>query len=145
MAIAFGYDPAFLEALGSTYGRFNLLNSLILRAAAKAEADSMADTLDGLEAGVFLIDEHMRVVYANVAGARMLGGGAAVRKVGDSLAASESAATNALRDTCAKIANGSPLGEQGGTLLQRSGGRCSCAPPAWNALPRSTPWRSSMG
>lgn len=40
---------------------------------AGAEAASFADTIDGLAAGIFLIDDEGRLVHANAAGGRLLG------------------------------------------------------------------------
>jgi hypothetical protein len=38
----------------------------------KAEAASLADTLDGISAGMFLVDETGRIVHANIAGHVMI-------------------------------------------------------------------------
>jgi DNA-binding CsgD family transcriptional regulator len=46
--------------------------------AAAAEAASLSDTLDGLAAGVFLVDAEARLVHANAAGRLMLGTSGAV-------------------------------------------------------------------
>src|SRR5262245_47781279 len=44
-----------------------------------AEADTFADTLDGLSAGMFLVDQAGRLVHANASGRAMLAQGAPVR------------------------------------------------------------------
>ncbi len=51
-----------------------------------AEADTFADTLDGLRAGMFLVDGTGRIVHANVSGHAMLDRGSLLRTVGGRLA-----------------------------------------------------------
>ena len=57
------------------------LASLPLRAKT-SEAAALADTLDGLSAGVFLIDAQCRVIHANAAGQAMLREGDFLRSAG---------------------------------------------------------------
>jgi DNA-binding CsgD family transcriptional regulator len=52
----------------------------------KSEAASLADTLDGLGAGIFLVDARCHIVHANAAGQKMLGQDDFVRTVAGQLA-----------------------------------------------------------
>ena len=63
----------------------------------RVAAAGLADTLDGIEAGLFLLDRGGRVVHANIAAQAMLELGQAVLRVGDTLALAYRGATAALR------------------------------------------------
>jgi DNA-binding CsgD family transcriptional regulator len=63
-----------------------------------AEAASFADTLDGLSAGMLLVDAHGRMVHANAKGHALLAGGAVLSTVGRKLAAHDTSAEQALHD-----------------------------------------------
>ncbi len=71
-----------------------------------AEANASADVLDGIRAGMFLVDEAARIVHANVSGFAMLTEGAVLRAVAGKLVANEPAAQQALSETFAAAGNG---------------------------------------
>ncbi|WP_439544022.1 winged helix-turn-helix domain-containing protein [Hyphomicrobium sp.] len=63
----------------------------------KAEADTLADTLDALAAGVFLVDPTGRLVHANGRGHAMLAEDGILRAAGGRLVANDPGADRALR------------------------------------------------
>jgi DNA-binding CsgD family transcriptional regulator len=63
-----------------------------------ADAATLADTLDGLAAGMFLVDEAGQIVHANASGCAMLHEGAVLRAAGGRLVATQASAANALND-----------------------------------------------
>jgi DNA-binding CsgD family transcriptional regulator len=63
-----------------------------------AEAATFADTLDGLSAGMFLVDADGRIVHANAAGRMMLREGFVLRSACGKLAATEARAARALAE-----------------------------------------------
>jgi DNA-binding CsgD family transcriptional regulator len=73
---------------------------------AKVDAAVMADALDGLAAGVFLVETTGRIVHANASGHLMLAAGAAVRADGPRLSVVEPGAEQALRDALAAATGG---------------------------------------
>jgi DNA-binding CsgD family transcriptional regulator len=64
----------------------------------KAEASTLADALDGLTAGMFLVDATARIVHANASGHVMIGEARFVRAAGGRLIACDPAANQALLD-----------------------------------------------
>jgi len=64
----------------------------------KAEAATFADTLDGLSAGMFLVDANGRIVHANVAGHAILTARDFLRAAGGRLVASDPQTDQILRD-----------------------------------------------
>lgn len=64
----------------------------------KAEAASFADVLDGINAGMFLIDAQGRIVHANARGHALLADGALLHAVGQKLSARDACAEQALHD-----------------------------------------------
>ena len=64
----------------------------------KMEAATLAETLDGLAAGVFLVDAEGRLVHANVSGHAMLAEESFLRGVGGRMIASDPAADQTLRE-----------------------------------------------
>jgi pimeloyl-ACP methyl ester carboxylesterase/DNA-binding winged helix-turn-helix (wHTH) protein/DNA-binding CsgD family transcriptional regulator/PAS domain-containing protein len=66
-----------------------------------AEAASLADTLDGIGAGMFLVDASGRIVHANAAGHAILAADDFLRAAGGRLVASDAEADQTLRDTFA--------------------------------------------
>jgi DNA-binding CsgD family transcriptional regulator len=64
-----------------------------------AEAASFADSLDGLSAGMFLVDASGRITHANAAGHGMVAEGSVLRAVGGRLTASEAEPDRLLRDS----------------------------------------------
>ena len=64
----------------------------------QAEAASFSDILDGLSAGVLLVDANARVVHANAAGKALLGAADFLRTIGGRLVASDAPVNEALRE-----------------------------------------------
>lgn len=80
----------------------------------KIEAAALADTLDGLAAGMFLVDATGRVVHANAAGHRMIEEGLVVRVAAGRITATDAQADRALQDTFAAAdAGDDAVGEKG--------------------------------
>jgi DNA-binding CsgD family transcriptional regulator len=63
----------------------------------QSEAMALADTLNGLSAGVFLVDANCRIVHANAAGREMLDADDFVRSLGGQLVARDGTANRVLR------------------------------------------------
>ena len=85
-------------------GSLTLISSVIdLK---KAEAASLADTLDGIGAGMFLVDGSSRIVHANAAGHVMLDEAGILRAVGGRLTVNDAQADQILADTFATAGNG---------------------------------------
>jgi DNA-binding CsgD family transcriptional regulator/PAS domain-containing protein len=70
------------------------------------EAETFADTLDGLSAGVILVDADGQIVHANAAGHVILGAGDFLRATGGRLIAGDAQADLALRDIFTTAGNG---------------------------------------
>jgi DNA-binding CsgD family transcriptional regulator len=66
-----------------------------------SEAASFADTLDGLSAGIFLVDARCGIVYENAAGRGMLGEDDFLRSIGGQLVARDGNANHGLRQAMA--------------------------------------------
>ncbi|HKF99969.1 MAG TPA: helix-turn-helix transcriptional regulator [Xanthobacteraceae bacterium] len=64
----------------------------------RAEASTLADALDGLTAGMFLVDATGRIVHANASGHVMIGEAKFVRAAGGRLIASDAEANRTLQD-----------------------------------------------
>jgi DNA-binding CsgD family transcriptional regulator len=78
------------------------------------EAAALADTLDGLAAGLFLVDATGRLVHANASGHAMLDRGDLVRAAGGRLAANDPAAEQALHEIFSAAGGGdAALGAKG--------------------------------
>jgi DNA-binding CsgD family transcriptional regulator len=71
-----------------------------------AEAASLADTLDGISAGMFLVDETGRIVHANVAGHVMVNAANVLHAEGGRLAVNDQRADQTLADTFATAGSG---------------------------------------
>jgi DNA-binding CsgD family transcriptional regulator len=71
-----------------------------------AEAASFADTLDGLSASMFLVDDNARIVHANISGHLMFSRGSVLRSSGGRLLANEAEATQSLKETFAAAGAG---------------------------------------
>jgi DNA-binding CsgD family transcriptional regulator len=71
-----------------------------------AEATASADTLNGLAAGVFLVDEHARIVFANRSGQVMLDEGKILRREDDTLTAVDPRIGTRLPDVIASARDG---------------------------------------
>jgi len=72
----------------------------------KAEAASFADTLDGISAGMVLVDATGRIVHANVAGHVMLSAADVLRAKAGRLAVNDPQSDQVLADTFATAGNG---------------------------------------
>jgi len=62
------------------------------------EADSFADTVDGISAGMFLVDASARIVHANASGHAMLAQGSLLRVVGGKLVPNDMSAEQGLNE-----------------------------------------------
>jgi DNA-binding CsgD family transcriptional regulator len=79
-----------------------------------AEASTFADTLDGLGAGLFLVDAAGRIVHANAAGHARLAAGDILKSAGGRLSANEPEADRLLHETFAAAGKGdAALGTRG--------------------------------
>jgi DNA-binding CsgD family transcriptional regulator len=94
-----------------------------------AEAATFADTLDGISAGMLLVDATGRIVHANVAGHTMLDKADVLRTAGGMLVASDSPSDQALADIFASAGNGdAAIGIKGVALpLKARDGDCYLA------------------
>lgn len=63
-----------------------------------AEAAAFADTLDGISAGMFLVDARGRIVHTNASGHALLAEGSLLRRAGGKLAANDPNSEQALHD-----------------------------------------------
>ena len=91
-----------------------------------AEAATFADTLDGISAGMFLVDASRRIVHANAAGHVMLADAGILRSADGRLVAGDKEADQALRDIFVAAGNGdAAVGVKGIAvpLMARSGER----------------------
>jgi DNA-binding CsgD family transcriptional regulator len=71
-----------------------------------AEAATLADTLDSIAAGMFLVDSRGQIVHANAMGHTILANGDLLRVTGGKLAASDARANQALADVFALAGSG---------------------------------------
>ncbi len=71
-----------------------------------AEAANFADILDGLAAGMLLVDATCRIIHANAAGHAILADGDFLRAVGGRLAAGDPSIDRVLRDVLVAAGNG---------------------------------------
>ena len=67
----------------------------------QSEAMALSDILDGLSAGIFLVDASCRIVHANAAAQKMLGADDFLRAMGGQLVVREAQANQSLRETFA--------------------------------------------
>jgi DNA-binding CsgD family transcriptional regulator len=106
-----------------------------------AEAATFADTLDGLSAGMFLVDEAGRIMHVNASGCAMLAEGSVLRAVGSKLTAIEPNATLALNEVFAVAGGGdAAIGIKGIAVpLKCIGGECYTA----HVLPLSSGTRQA--
>jgi DNA-binding CsgD family transcriptional regulator len=72
----------------------------------KAEAASLADTLDGISAGMFLVNATGHIVHVNAAGHMMLKRASVLHAAGGRLVANDPQADETLADTFATAGNG---------------------------------------
>src|SRR4029077_10968704 len=79
-----------------------------------AEVATFVDTLDGLGAGMYLVDAAGRVIHANAAGNAILGASDILSSVGGRLVAGDAQIDRALRDVFAAAGQGdAALGTKG--------------------------------
>ena len=78
-----------------------------------AEASAFADTLDGVSAGMFLVDEAGRIVHANASGRAMLDERRVLRAGGGRLAATTADADQELNQTLALAGGKAAIGLKG--------------------------------
>jgi len=79
-----------------------------------AETGTFADTLDGLDAGVYLVDEGGRIVHANAAGRAILNAGDVLYVAARHLAACDAQVNQTLREVFAAAGQGdAALGTKG--------------------------------
>jgi DNA-binding CsgD family transcriptional regulator len=71
-----------------------------------AESDSLADSVDGISAAMFLVDGSARIVHANASGHAMLAQGSVLRAVGGKLLTKDASAEQALNEVCAMAERG---------------------------------------
>ncbi len=81
------------------------------------EADALADSFDGLSAGVFLLDASARIVFANSAGHAIIDDGRILRREQDALAAIDPQQAAMLRHVVAAAANGDAAVGTGGIAI----------------------------
>jgi DNA-binding CsgD family transcriptional regulator len=116
---------------------------LVGKAIDQAEATTFAEAIDGLSAGILLVDAGGQIVHANVAGHLILRSANVLRAIGGRLVAGDAEADRALREIFA-IANGgdAALGTRGIALplTGRNGERYVA-----HALPLSPAARRSAG
>jgi len=72
----------------------------------KTEAATFADALDGISAGMFLVDASARIVHANAAGHGILATDDFLRSFGDRLVAGDTQVDQALREVFAAAGSG---------------------------------------
>jgi DNA-binding CsgD family transcriptional regulator len=83
----------------------------------KVDAAALADSLDTLASGMFLVDGTGRIVHANVRGRVMVSQGDVVRAIGGKLGAADAAADQALLDAFTSCQKGdTALGRKGVAL-----------------------------
>jgi DNA-binding CsgD family transcriptional regulator len=78
---------------------------------------ALADTLDGLAAGVFLVDAELRIVHANASGGAMLTDGDVVRPIRQRLAVQDQQADRTLKDIVAAAESGDDAVGTGGIAV----------------------------
>lgn len=108
-----------------------------------AEAATFADTLDGLSAGMCLVDAEGRIVHANAAGHAILAGGDILSVVGGRLIARDAQVNRTLEEVFAAAGQGdAALGVKGVAipLIGKSGERY-----VGHALPLTSGARRSAG
>jgi DNA-binding CsgD family transcriptional regulator/PAS domain-containing protein len=89
----------------------------------KSEAATFADTLDGLSAGIFLVDVQFRIVHANAAGRGILGEDDFLRSIGGQLVARDGKADRGLREIVAKGGVGTSASSGAFSLTAHDGAR----------------------
>ncbi|MEH2499797.1 DNA-binding CsgD family transcriptional regulator/PAS domain-containing protein [Bradyrhizobium sp. AZCC 1678] len=87
----------------------------------REEAQTFADTFDGLGAGMFLVDGRGQIIHANSAGSAILSEGSVLRSMNGQLVAGEAQINKTLRDKFAMVDQGdAALGTKGLALPLRA-------------------------
>jgi DNA-binding CsgD family transcriptional regulator len=86
-----------------------------------SEAATFADTLDGLSAGVFLVDAQCRIIYENATGRGMLGADDFIRSISGQLVARDGNANQGLRQAMADDGGGMTTRKDAFPLTTRDG------------------------
>jgi DNA-binding CsgD family transcriptional regulator/PAS domain-containing protein len=89
----------------------------------KSEAAAFADTLDGLSAGIFLVDAQCRIVHTNAAGRSMLLEDDVLRSISGQLVARDAQANQGLRKIIANGGVGMEAGRGAFSLIAHDGQR----------------------
>ena len=89
----------------------------------KSEAATFADILDGLSAGIFLVDAQCRIVHANAAGESMLCDDDFLRSISGQLVARDAKASRGLREIVANGGVGTAANGGAFSLTARDGAR----------------------
>jgi DNA-binding CsgD family transcriptional regulator len=87
----------------------------------KAESATFIDTLDGLRAGIFLLDAKLRIVHANRSGYDMLAQNLLLCTAGGRLTIKQHEANRMLDRSVAAAANGDPLSGKGLSVFLQAG------------------------
>jgi DNA-binding CsgD family transcriptional regulator/PAS domain-containing protein len=83
----------------------------------QSEVAAFADTLDGLSAGVFLLDARGHIVHANAAARALLSAGEVLRTVGERILARDAESNTLLQDTFIAAGDGdAAIGTKGVSL-----------------------------
>jgi DNA-binding CsgD family transcriptional regulator len=82
-----------------------------------AEAATFADTLDGLDAGLYLVDAEARLIHANAAGQVILDARDILHEIRGHLAACDPTANQTLRDVFAAAGQGDSVVGAGGIAV----------------------------
>ena len=109
----------------------------------KAEAATFADTLDGIAAGMFLVEESARVVHVNAAGQALLAAGTMLRVAGDRLTAVNAQADQTLLDIFMAAGSGDAAIGSKGIAVPLSG--CDSEPYVAHVLPLTSGARRRGG
>jgi DNA-binding CsgD family transcriptional regulator/PAS domain-containing protein len=89
----------------------------------KSQTTTFADALDGLSAGVFLVDTRCRIVHANVAGHELLGEDDVLRSIGGQLVARDRQINQTLREGIANVRLGIEPDHAAFSLTAHDGGQ----------------------
>jgi DNA-binding CsgD family transcriptional regulator len=89
----------------------------------KSEASTLAETLDGLSAGIFLVDARCHIVHANAAGRSILGEDDFLRSIAGQLVARDGQANKGLRQAVANGGVGMTTGRDAFALIAQGGER----------------------
>jgi len=87
----------------------------------ESQAATFADTLDGLSAGIFLVDAKCRIVHANAAGAEILSADDFLRSLGGQLVTRDQKTNQGLRETVADAGVGIAVGGAAFSLTAHDG------------------------